>query len=106
MDVMDYCNTMGIELTAWKAKFYDVIRKAEALPSDVRQKMHGNIGDLHFIVNELEERLNSLKNECPAEWSPQKKEIDNVHGQMQSKYTELMTAIANAFKGIAGGMPM
>lgn len=96
MKVTDYCNNVGIELTAWKAKLYDMIRKIDALPSGAKEKMLGNVGDLHNIVTELEDRINSLKNECPTEWSPQKKEIDQGHVDMRSKYEETMEAIGKA----------
>ena len=96
MNVNDYCNNVGIELTAWKAKLYDMIRKIDALPSGAKEKMLGNVGDLHNIVTELEDRINSLKNECPTEWSPQKKDIDQGHVDMRSKYEETMEAIGKA----------
>ncbi len=96
MDVMDYCNNVGIELTAWKAKLYDMIRKIDGLSSGEKEKMLGNIGDLHNIVTELEDRIGSLKTECPTEWSPQKKEIDDAHIDMRSKYDEAMAAIGKA----------
>ena len=96
MNVTDYCNNVGIELTAWKAKLYDMIRKIDALPSGAKEKMLGNVGDLHNIVTELEDRINSLKNECPTEWSPQKKDIDQGHVDMRSKYEETMEAIGKA----------
>jgi hypothetical protein len=96
MDVTDYCNNVGIELTAWKAKLYDMIRKIDGLSSGDKEKMLGNIGDLHNIVTELEDRIGSLKTECPTEWSPQKKEIDDAHIDMRSKYEEAMEAIGKA----------
>jgi len=96
MNVNDYCSNVGIELTAWKAKLYDMIRKIDALPSGAKEKMLGNVGDLHNIVTELEDRINSLKNECPTEWSPQKKDIDQGHVDMRSKYEETMEAIGKA----------
>jgi len=96
MDVMDYCNNVGIELTAWKAKLYDMIRRIDSMPSGAKEKMLGSVGDLHNVVTELEDRINSLKSECPTEWSPQKKEIDDAHVDMRSKYDEAMEAIGKA----------
>ncbi|MFO7559464.1 MAG: hypothetical protein R6X10_11595 [Desulfobacterales bacterium] len=96
MDVMDYCSNVSIELTAWKAKLYDMMRKIDKLSSGEKEKMLGNIGDLHNIVTELEDRISSLKTECPTEWSPQKKEIDDAHVDMRSKYEETMEAIGKA----------
>ncbi|MCU0598975.1 MAG: hypothetical protein MUE70_06930 [Desulfobacterales bacterium] len=96
MKVKDYCGSMEIELTAWKAKLYDMIRKIDKLSSGDKEKMLGNIGDLHNIVTELEDRISELKNECPTEWSPQKKQIDNAHVDMRSKYEETMDYIGKA----------
>ena len=96
MDVMDYCNNVGIELTAWKAKLYDMMRKVDKLSSGDKEKMLGNIGDLNNIMTELEDRIHSLKTECPMEWSPQKKDIDDAHVDMRSKYDEAMEAIGKA----------
>ncbi len=96
MDVMDYCSNVGIELTAWKAKLYDMMRKVDKLSSGEKEKMLGNIGDLNNIMTELEDRIHALKTECPLEWSPQKKEIDDGHVDMRSKYDETMEAIGKA----------
>ena len=96
MDVMDYCNNVGIELTAWKAKLYDMMRKIDNLSSGEKEKMLGNIGDLNNIMTELEDRITALKTECPMEWSPQKKEIDDAHVDMRSKYDAAMEAIGKA----------
>ena len=96
MKVKDYCSSMEIELTAWKAKLYDMIRKIDKLSSGDKEKMLGNIGDLHNIVTELEDRIHELKNECPTEWSPQKKQIDEAHVDMRSKYEETMEYIGKA----------
>ena len=96
MDVMDYCSNVGIELMAWKAKLYDMIRKIEGLSSGDKEKMLGNIGDLHNLMTEMEDRVNQLKNECPSEWSPQKKEIDNAHTDIRAKYEETMSDIGKA----------
>ena len=96
MQVKDYCNGVEMELTAWKAKLYDMMRKIDKLPSGDKQKMLGNVEDLHMIVTELGDRIEQLKNECPTEWSPQKKEVDDAHINMRSKYEETMDAIGKA----------
>ena len=35
MDVLDYCKGMEMELTAWKAKLYDLTRKVDKLSDDI-----------------------------------------------------------------------
>ena len=75
MDVKDYCRNVEMELTSWKAKLYDVIRKVDAMPTGSKQKMSQQIEGFHMIMTELDDRIDQLRTECPAEWSPQQKEI-------------------------------
>ena len=73
-----------------------MMRKIDKLPSGDKEKMLGNIGDINNIMTELEDRINALKTECPMEWSPQKKEIDDAHVDMRSKYDAAMESIGKA----------
>jgi hypothetical protein len=84
---------MEQELTAWKAKIYDLSRKVDNLSSGEKQKILGTVEDLHIIVAEFEERIDTLRTECPTEWSPQKTEIDEAHVNMRAKYDETMDAL-------------
>ncbi len=96
MDVMDFCNGLEMELTAWKAKLYDMNNKIDRLGSSEKERALGNFGDLKIALAELEERIHRLKTECPSEWSPQKREIDDSHVDMRSKYEETMELIGKA----------
>ncbi len=96
MDVLDYCKGLEIELTAWKAKIYDIIRKMEKLQSGDKEKVLPHIQGFNIVITELEDKIASLKNECPSEWSPQKKEIEDAHIDMRSKYEETMELIGKA----------
>jgi hypothetical protein len=96
MDVMDYCKSMEAEMTAWKAKLYDTMRKIDKLGTSEREKILPNIEDLHILLEEMEERVGQLKNECPTEWSPAKKEIDSGTVNMRGKYEETMEFIGKA----------
>jgi hypothetical protein len=96
MDVMDYCKSMETEMTAWKAKLYDAMRKIDKLGSADREKMLPNIEDLHILLEEMEGRVGQLKNECPSEWSPEKTDIDNGVIDMRGKYEETMEFIGKA----------
>jgi len=93
MDVKDYCSGVEMELTAWKAKLYDLMRKTDRLGSAEREKVLQNLEDLHILVTEMGDRIDQLRTECPSEWSPQKKEIDNAHVDMRGKYEETMEYI-------------
>jgi hypothetical protein len=93
MNVIDYCKGMEMELTAWKAKVYDLTRKVDALGTKEREKILPNIQDLHIFITDMTSRIEELKNECPAEWSPQKKEIDKGSVDMRGKYEQTMDYI-------------
>ena len=70
MDVMDYCKSMETEMTAWKAKLYDTMRKVDKLGSAEKEKILANVEDLHILLEEMTDRVEKLKTECPSDWSP------------------------------------
>ena len=84
MDVKDYCRNVDTELTAWKAKLYNVIRQMDQLPTGDKQRMNG----LHIVMTELDDRLDQLRTACPTEWSPARKEITGKIADLGSKYEE------------------
>lgn len=96
MDVKDYCNGMETEMTAWKAKLYDVMRKVDGLGSDAKEKVLPNIEDLHMLLEEMSDRVENLKTECPSDWSPMKKDIEEGTVDMRGKYEETMEYIGGA----------
>ena len=53
MNVVDYCKGMEMELTAWKAKMFDLTRKVESLGSKEREKVLPNIQDLNMLIVEM-----------------------------------------------------
>ncbi|MEJ5359255.1 MAG: hypothetical protein WHT06_11345 [Desulfobacterales bacterium] len=93
MNVIDYCKGMEMELTAWKAKMYDLTRKVESLGSKEREKILQNVQDLNILLADMQARIEQLRNECPTEWSPQKKDIDKGTVDMRSKYEETLNYI-------------
>lgn len=96
MDVKDYCKGIQQELTAWKAKLYDAMSKVEKLSTGDREKIFPNIEDLRMVLAEMDDKVCALEAECPADWSPVKKEIDDAHVDMRSKYDETMKLIGDA----------
>jgi hypothetical protein len=96
MDVKDYCKNMEAEMTTWKAKLYDVMRNFDKLGTSEREKVLPNIEDLHIYLEEMTDRVDKLKNECPTDWSPIKKEIDGGTIDMRGKYEETMKYIGEA----------
>ncbi len=96
MEVKDFCKGMETEMMAWKAKLYDVMRKVDQLGSADKEKALPNIEDLHMLLEEMTDRVENLKTECPSDWSPDKKEIEGGGVDMRSKYEETMEYIGKA----------
>lgn len=96
MDVKDYCKGMETEMTAWKAKLYDVMRKVDGLGSADKEKVLPNITDLHMLLEEMTERVERLKTECPSDWSPDKKNLEEGSIDMRGKYEETMEFIGKS----------
>ncbi|MFA7382287.1 MAG: hypothetical protein WC001_02435 [Desulfurivibrionaceae bacterium] len=88
MNVKDYCRNVETELTAWKAKLYDVIRQMDKLPTGDKQRMFEKINGLNIVMTELDDRLDALRTACPTEWSPERQEIKAKMTDLGSKYEE------------------
>ena len=96
MNVTDYCKNMEMEMTTWKAKLYDVTRKVDKLGSAEKEKILANVEDLHMLLEEISSRVENLRTECPSDWSPMKKDIDEGSIDMRGKYEETMEYIGKA----------
>jgi predicted nuclease with TOPRIM domain len=88
MHVRDYCDNVSAELMGWKVKMYDVMRKLEKVPSGEKDKVQPYLNDIHMILESLDDRIAQLRTECPTEWDPQKKEVDEVLGKIQVRWDE------------------
>ena len=103
MDVKTYCDSIGIELTAWKAKLYDVIRKTELLAADEKGTSGRRmVADLNAIIDDLNERIDFLTRECPADWSSHKAEIEDKLSQINDKWKEVWGAMGEPEYGLGG----
>jgi predicted nuclease with TOPRIM domain len=89
MHVRDYCDNVSAELTGWKVKMYDVMRKLEKVPSGDKEKLQPYLNDIHMILESLNDRIAQLRTECPVSWDPQKKEVDEVLGKIQTRWDEV-----------------
>ena len=96
MDVKDFCSGMEMEMTAWKAKMYDAMRKIDKLGSAEKEKILMNVQDLNMILDDMAQRVEQLRTECPSDWSPVKREIEKGTVDMRGKYEETMEAIGKA----------
>ena len=102
MDAKSYCDSMEIELTGWKAKIYDAIRKTDKLSAGDKDKVEPMIQDLHAIMDELDERLELLEKECPADWTSQRKEIEEKMSKMDTAWKNVWGVMGETEYGIGG----
>lgn len=96
MDVKDFCSAMESEMTSWKAKMYDAMRKINKLGTAEKEKILMNIQDLNMLMDDMAQRVEQLRTECPSDWSPIKTELEQGSLDMRSKYEETLEAIGKA----------
>lgn len=89
MDVTNYCNSLEKQLTEWKAKIYDVIRIVDNLSNAEKETVFPSIRNLHSIVQEIDGQLAQLQAACPADWSPNRKTIDEKMADLQQTLKRL-----------------
>jgi hypothetical protein len=102
MDVKSYCDSVGIELTTWKAKLYDVIRRSEKLAKADKEKVEPMVAKMKDIVDDLDQRIELLARECPAEWSGPKSDIDGKMSKVNDTWKEVWGVMGESDYGIGG----
>lgn len=93
MELKDYCSNLSAELTGWKAKVYDIIRRLDKLSSGDKAKVMDQVYDLHILLGELEDRIERLTRECPTEWSPDKIEIEQKLRDVKTYWEKAWSAM-------------
>jgi uncharacterized phage infection (PIP) family protein YhgE len=84
-DVNSFCDKTYKQLVALKAGLYDVLTKAET----VSDSIHIDASDqLKSLIAGIEAGLEELKHQCPSDWSPKKKDIED-------KLAELSEVLSN-----------
>lgn len=96
MDTQAYCDNLVEELTGWKGKMYDVVRKLDKVSTGDKQKVVPMVNELHMILEELDDRVERLKRECPTEWEPEKIEIENKFHTLGEKWQEVWHNVSPA----------
>ncbi len=99
-DFQGYCDNVVSELTVWKAKIYDVVRKIDKLSSGEKGKLADQVNDLHIVIEELENRMARLRNECPTDWKADEIEMDSKFDHLKGRLNDVY---ANLSPGDIGG---
>jgi len=67
MNAKNCCKTMEMELAGWKAMVYDIVRNMEKLPGGEKEKILPNIQDIHILVEEMDNRIDEIRERCSPE---------------------------------------
>jgi hypothetical protein len=95
-EVQIYCDNVVAELSVWKAKIYDVVRRVDKVSSGDKAKIGDQVNDLHMFIEELENRIDRLRRECPIDWKP-----DQI--EMETKFTQLKASLDDVSKSLSPG---
>jgi hypothetical protein len=93
MDVKDYCEQVGNDLAAWKAKMSEVTEKTNALTGVEKEKAEPIVEELNAIMDDIDQRIATLARECPSEWSDDRGAIDGKISQAKTKWKEVWGAL-------------
>ncbi|MBS1234952.1 MAG: hypothetical protein H6R43_668 [Nitrospirae bacterium] len=94
MELKDYCNNLATELTGWKAKMYDVARKMDKLSTGEKTKIVNEVNEIHMIIEELTDRVERLKKECPTQWGPDEMEMNEKSTTLRLKLEEVSKTVS------------
>ncbi|MGD8990481.1 MAG: hypothetical protein PVI00_03395 [Desulfobacterales bacterium] len=83
MDAIAYCDKLEQHLTAWKAKLYDVIRIVDRMAEKEKETVFSSIRGLHAIVDQIDTEVEQLRTACPADWSPNRQNLDRKMAELQ-----------------------
>ena len=75
MNTQEYCTNVEHELADWREKLGAIDHHIEGLSCGAKEKMLGNIEELHMVMAEIDDRITALKTSCPTEWRPVRDEI-------------------------------
>jgi hypothetical protein len=89
MDATSYCDILERQLTAWKSKIREVIRLVDRLTAGEREAVTPSTHSLHAIVGEIDSQLALLKTACPADWSSQRRAVDDKMRELQETLQKL-----------------
>jgi hypothetical protein len=88
-DAQSYCDNVVTELSVWKAKIYDVLRRIDKVSSGDKAKLGDQVADLHIYVGELENRIDRLRRECPTEWKADQIEMENKFDHLKGRLNDI-----------------
>ena len=99
MDLNSYCDSLSVELTGWKEKVDNIVSKLDKMASGDKEKVVPHVNELHGLIEELNDRIERLKKECPTEWSPDKIELDSKLSRITNIWESVWQNVSGADVG-------
>ncbi len=80
---------MMVSLSPWRVL---VAKEGQALKR-LDTWLASQVEELYTYISEMERIIEQLQTECPVEFGPQKKQIEESTGAMKKKYEDAMAAV-------------
>lgn len=87
MDVKTYCSNMRGEIENWKSQMDSHMKKADRRSADMSEAPKAML-KINELVTEMEETINRLEVECPADWRAEKAQVDNIQKELERLWQE------------------
>jgi hypothetical protein len=97
MDIENFCTYMKDEMTAWKAKTYDLMRNMEKMPPGSDENRSASIDEMRAIIDRVEQTIGKLEKECPTNWDSEKAELDHMICDIRERWSEASAASPDDF---------
>ena len=97
MEAKAYCSNMRGEIISWKGKIFDLMRTMDKRFKGSDKKSSGTIKVLGDMVEELENKVDKLDAECPADWSKERADIDQLINDMDTIWKESVESSPDDF---------
>lgn len=88
MEVKEYCVNIRGEIVSWRTKIFDIMQSMDKRFRESDKKSQGSIKVLKDMVDELEKKIDDLEAACPADWSKERADIDQLINDMDKIWEE------------------
>jgi predicted nuclease with TOPRIM domain len=87
MDVKSYCANMRGEIEEWKSTINKHLLEADRRSADADEAI-GAIHKINDRVSELEQTVDKLEKQCPADWSSERAQLDGILSEVKRLWQE------------------
>ena len=96
MNVQEYCSHAQSELSGWRAKILKAAAGFDEAPCGDKDKFLSSINDLHIIIEEMNDRIEELRNECSTTWWSEEEKTTPGFEQLDNRWEEFWKSITPA----------